>query len=357
MRILQVLTTISYGDAVGNDVFAIHDTLKKMGHETAIYAENIGKRVDTDICHYIDELPQLTDKDIIIYHLSTGTHLNYSISKYPGRKIIIYHNITPPEYFAEYSDFAKSLCEEGYKGLKHLSEKADYCIADSQYNKADMIKYGYHCDIDVLPILIPFSDYDKPANKDILSKYKDDGYTNILFTGRIAPNKKQEDVILSYYHYKKYYNAKSRLFLVGNYEGMESYYERLKAYAEKLELEDIVFTGHIGFDEILAYYKLADVFLCESEHEGFCVPLVEAMYFKVPVIAYDAAAVGETLGNGGILIEEKNHLEIAGIINKVVSDADLRTKMINNQSERLEDFAHDKIENKLECLINKFIAR
>ena len=218
-----------------------------------------------------------------------------------------------------------------------------------------MIDYGYKCKIDVLPILIPFSDYDKPANREVIDRYKDDGYTNILFTGRIAPNKKQEDVILSYYYYKKYYNPKARLFLVGNYEGMESYYDRLLAFADKLGAEDIVFTGHVGFDEILSYYKLADIFLCESEHEGFCVPIVEAMYFNIPIIAYDAAAVGETMGQGGILVKEKNHLEIAGLIDRVNTDAALKKQIIENQKVRLGDFSHDKIEEQFKTLLLEFI--
>ena len=142
---------------------------------------------------------------------------------------------------------------------------------------------GYTCPIDVLPILIPFDDYAKTPSQQVIDRYSD-GYTNLIFTGRIAPNKRQEDVIRAFYDYKKFYNPKSRLILVGGHNGMERYYHRLKSYINALELEDVVFPGHIKFDEILAYYKIADVFLCQSEHEGFCVPLVEAMYFDVPVV-------------------------------------------------------------------------
>lgn len=115
-----------------------------------------------------------------------------------------------------------------------------------------------------------------------MEHYKDDGYTNFIFVGRVAPNKKQEDVIRAFYCYKKYCNPKSRLFIVGSYNGMERYYHRLRRYVGALELDNVVFTGHIPFAQILAYYHLADLFLCMSDHEGFCVPLVEAMYFNLP---------------------------------------------------------------------------
>ena len=155
---------------------------------------------------------------------------------------------------------------------------------------------GYTCPIDVCPILIPFSDYEKEPDRRVLRRYKGDGKTNLLFVGRIAPNKKQENVIRAFYFYHKYYSPDSRLFLVGSWSGMESYYERLCDYVKALGIaEHVVFTGHIRFDEILAYYHLADVFLCMSEHEGFCVPLVEAMYFHVPIVAYSCAAVPDTL--------------------------------------------------------------
>ena len=126
-------------------------------------------------------------------------------------------------------------------------------------------------------------------------KLYDDDYVNILFTGRVVPNKKQEDVIEAFYYYKRFIQPKSRLILVGSFAGIDKYHDQLEAYVNKLGLEDVIFTGQIKFDEILAYYQLADLFLCMSEHEGFCVPIVEAMYFNVPVIARDTSAIAWTL--------------------------------------------------------------
>lgn len=357
MKIVQLLTTMAYGDAVSNDVLALDETMRNHGYETAVYAENIDAKLRMGLVKKVSKMPQLNEEDVLIYHLSTGTKLNFTLPQYGGRKVLVYHNITPYEYFEGYSQTAKKLCKEGYDGLRYLADKVEYCIADSSYNKMDLLKAGYNCKIDVLPILIPFGDYEKEPNTEILGRYKDDGYVNILFTGRIAPNKKQEDVISAFYMYQKYYNAKSRLFIVGSYNGMESYYNRLKSYVKKLKLDNVYFTGHIRFDEILAYYRVADLFLCMSEHEGFCVPLVESIKFDVPVVAYDSSAVGETLGGNGIVLKEKNPLETAGMIHRVISDEELQKKIKSVQRKRLEDFEHDKIEKQFLQYLSEFLEK
>lgn len=286
MKIYQLLPTLAFGDAVSNDALALEKVIQKMGYKTEIFAESIDARLPKGSAKFVEKLPRLNEKDIILYHLSTGTKLNYRLAQMHCRKVMVYHNITPPQFFEEYSVKAAQLCQNGLEGASYLADKVDYCLAVSEYNKQDLIRMGYTCPIDVLPILIPFDDYAKTPSQQVIDRYSD-GYTNLIFTGRIAPNKRQEDVIRAFYDYKKFYNPKSRLILVGGHNGMERYYHRLKSYINALELEDVVFPGHIKFDEILAYYKIADVFLCQSEHEGFCVPLVEAMYFDVPVVAYD----------------------------------------------------------------------
>lgn len=345
MRIIQILTTLSFGDAVGNDTLALDKVLKKSGYKTGIYAENIDSRLPKGCATHMDKLASLRKQDLIIYHLSTGTKLNYWIKEQECRKIMIYHNITPPHFFAEYDLSSADLCERGLREVEMLKDTFDCVYADSEFNKNDLIKMGYKCPINVLPILVAFEDYSKSPNKVLLKKYSQDDFVNIVFVGRIAPNKKHEDIIKAFYYYHKFFNAKSRLFLVGSYRGMEQYYDRLKTYVKKLEAENVYFTGHVKFDEILSYYHLADLFLCMSEHEGFCVPLIEAMFFRVPIVAYDKCAVKGTLGGSGFLVKDKNSIEIAMVINRIFSDSVLRKKIIDNQTERLKDFKHELIEN------------
>lgn len=361
MKIIQISTTVQYGDGVGNDILALHNAIIKMGYKTAIYAENIDERINKHtkarkLISHISNMPKLNDNDIVLYHLSIGTRLNYEIKKMEGRKVIIYHNITPPDFFCNYSRKTYRACIDGMNGMRYLSDTAEYCLADSEFNKKELIAAGYKCKIDVLPILIPFNDYKRKPNQQIIDEYSNDDYTNLLFVGRIAPNKKQEDIIRAFYQYHNKYNSKSRLFLVGSYQHMQSYYQRLLDYVEELELSDVYFIGHVNFDEILAYYRIADLFLCMSEHEGFCIPLVEAMFFNIPILAYDSSAVGSTLGGSGFLTKTKNPLVNAALINRILIDEKLRIKLIENEKERLRNFDNAIIEKKFEECMKTFIG-
>ena len=344
MKVIQLLPTISFGDAVGNDARAIRRILEEQGYETQIYAENIDERLPKGTALSVSEIPSLRDDDIILYHASTGTELNYKLPSLGGRKMMIYHNITPPDFFKPYSQGAEQLCRSGLEGIRFLADKVEYCIADSEFNKQDLLRMGYTCPIDVCPILISFEDYEKKPDLGVLSCCRADGFTNILFVGRIAPNKKQEDVIAAFYYYHKYYNGESRLYLVGSWSGMDAYYRRLCDYVECLGLSEyVVFPGHITFHEILAYYHAADVFLCMSEHEGFCVPLVEAMYFKIPVVAYASSAIPETLGKCGLLLDEKKPAIVAAAIDRIIKSDTIRSYLREQQEKRIREFSFTQV--------------
>ncbi|MBR4320617.1 MAG: glycosyltransferase [Oscillospiraceae bacterium] len=355
MRIIQFLPTLAFGDAVGNDTVALQNALKESGYETSIYAEVVDQRLPkgtaSDLC---GGMPELNPEDVILYHMSTGSKLNYQLEHYACKKIMIYHNITPPAFFHGYNAQAEANAQYGLDGLKHLADKIDFCFADSEFNKSDLRKAGFTCPVAVRPILIPFSDYEKKPDEKILKQFRD-GYQNIIFVGRIAPNKKQEDVISAFAFYKSHFHSKARLIFVGNWGGMEKYYQRLQDYVNALHLEDVIFTGHIKFSEILAYYHIADLFLCMSEHEGFCVPLVEAMYFQVPVLAYASCAIPWTLGGSGFLTDSKNPAEIAFLMQKILTDTDLKSKIIANQKERLQDFQYEKIKALFTDQLNSFL--
>lgn len=356
MRIIQLLPTLAYGDAVGNDTIALKNVLKNLGYDTQIYAESITPSLlENKTALKINQLPKLKEEDIIIYHLSTGSDLNYKLPEYEGKKIVIYHNITPPEFFRGYDYNLECLTQTGIEGVRFLADKVDYCLAVSEFNKQNLRELGYKVPIDVLPVIIPFDDYKRKPNQDILERYKD-GKHNIIFTGRVAPNKCHQDIITAFACYKKYYDSKARLFLVGSYNETDTYYRKLKKYIELLKLEDIVFTGHIKFEEILAYYRVADVFLCMSEHEGFCVPLVEAMFFGVPIIAYNCTAVPITLGDAGILVDKKDSIETAALINKVISDSNLRELIKKNQQKHLVEFQDKRVVEMFRYYLEKFIS-
>lgn len=355
MKIINMLPILSFGDAVGNDALALHHSLQKAGYTCELMAAYTAPKIaQNETVRSTDDLSGIKPDDIVIYHLSTGHELNLLFANLNCKKIIRYHNITPPHFFCGYHPILLENCLDAYHQARMMAKCADFCLADSAYNREELIRMGYRCNIEVMPILIPFSDYEKEPDAQVMEQMHD-GMTNILFTGRINPNKRQEDVIAAFCVYQKQYNPNSRLILVGNYEGMENYYERLLVYVKEIGANNVLFSGHISFPAILAYYRSADLFLCMSDHEGFCVPLVEAMFFDIPIVAKNTTAIPYTLGGSGFMLEDENPMIAAALMNRVLTDECLKNKIIDGQRERLCDFAHEKIEKQLLSLIEDFI--
>ncbi|MDP2727719.1 MAG: glycosyltransferase, partial [Dehalococcoidia bacterium] len=172
----------------------------------------------------------------------------------------------------------------------------------------------------------------------------DDGWVNLLFVGRVAPQKRHEDVAKVFYYYRRI-NPRSRLFFVGAQDISHAYRSWLAGLLEQLGIAgDVHFTGHTAHADLLSYYRLADVFLCLSDHEGFCVPLVESMHLGVPVVAYSSTAVPYTLGDGGILVHRKDYRAIAELVHLLVTDQALRDRLIFKGRERARTFSRDNVE-------------
>lgn len=346
----QITATMSVGDAISNEVLAIKKILDAMGIENKIYSENIDSRLSKVVNDYRDY--KGNKDDILINHFGIGSSVNdYVINLKNNIKIIRYHNITPKEFFIGYSISTQRLCELGRNQLIKSKGIYKYALADSEYNKEELIELGYE-NIKVIPIIMALKDYEKTPDEVIINKYSDNT-KNIVFVGRVSPNKKQEDVIRSFYYYKKYFNKDARLFIVGNYTGMERYYGKLIDLTKTLNLKDVIFTGHISFESILAYYKIADLFLCMSEHEGFCVPLVESMFFKVPILAYNSCAIPYTLGGSSVLVNKKDYKYIASMMDYILENEELKEKVISKQLVRLDELRPKKVESQFKKYLSE----
>ena len=352
LQIHQVSPSLSYGDAVSNHAIEIRDILRKLGYDSNIYVKYIHPEV-SKFAKPLDKYKK-NAANIVIYHFSlAGLDVSDFVRQLPDTKVMIYHNMTPYQYFDGVNDTLYDLCKRGRDELKQFNGITKLALGDSEYNRQELERHGFK-DTDVLPIIIDYSKYESEPDKETMRKYDNSGYVNLLFVGRIAPNKKIEDLIKIFYYYKKI-NLKSRLFIVGSYEGMEKYLARLHKLVKNLDLSDVVFTGHVSFEELIAYYRMADVFLCMSEHEGFSVPLIESMYFNIPIIAYNATAVPYTLANCGVLVNEKRYDEIAEMVQLLISDAALRKKIVAGQNKRLNDFERSKMEEKLKKYMDYLI--
>lgn len=347
MEIHQILPTISPGDAIGNEVKEIKKILNEWGYKSEIYAQNIHPKINAK--KYTEYTKVSSKENIVIFHFSIGSEISEFVAKLPDKKIMIYHNITPSKYFRGVNETLVNLLDNGKKELRSLVNHIDLAVGVSEYNRLELQKLGFK-NTDVLPIIIDFQEYNNP-NEKLLSKYDDD-FVNLLFVGRVTPHKKQEDVIKVFYYYKLI-NPKSRLFLAGSYEGCDVYSNYLKNLILSLGLKDVHLLGKISFNDLISYYKLADAFVCMSEHEGFCVPILESMYFEVPIIAYNSTAIPATLENSGVLVNEKNYCEIAELINILMEDQKLRSKIVEKQKKRLDDFKKEKIILRLESILSK----
>lgn len=356
MRVIQLVPTLAGKDAIGNEITAINRILISEGFESLVFSFSVFRSVATDlnVCTNFTEADFRHD-DIVIFHVATGSALSSLFYRLECTKIMIYHNITPPNYFEPYDLISARSCRFGLQQTRYLSEKPGFCFADSEWNKNDLRSMGYTCPIDVLPVVIPFDDYRIEPSPTVLNRFSNRNGTNLLFVGRIAPNKKYEDIIKVFACYKKRFDSNARLFLVGAYNSGGSYYISLLSYVAFLGVNDVYFTGSRSFDELIAYYSIADVLLCQSEHEGFCVPLIEAMLFDLPVVAYDSTAVGETLGGAGALLDTKDPLQTAAVVDRVVRDADLRAAMIQRGRARLKDFEYDTIKQTFVSKLEEFL--
>lgn len=356
MKIIQIVPTLFYGDAIGNYTLAIKHIIEGMGYQTAIYTMTIHPRIKEPDVYLVKDLPKLKADDVMIYHLAIGTALNREVLHYPCRKVCIYHNITPPHFFEKDSMDKADMCQAGLDDVKFLAGKFDFCIADSEFNRQDLIRMGYDGrNIKVVPVIVALEDYKQTPDADRLASLRSDGWTNIVFVGRVAPNKKHEDLIRCFGYYRKYINQTSRLILVGSFGEGDNYYNDLKDYTQHLNIPDVNFYGHVSFAEILSFYSAADIFLCMSEHEGFCVPLLEAMSFDVPIVAYKSTAVTETLGGGGILLDSKDPVLVAHVMDRLCTDKALREQVIERQRERFADFQYEPLSKLFRKTLEGFI--
>lgn len=331
-KVYQILPVIAHGDGVSQQAFELERKLREIGYQCETYAESIqGKQFKKKVYAY-HKLPKTSDEDILLYHLSIGSHLVDDLLKRKGRIVVVYHNITPYGWFAKYDKTLERLCKLGRSDMKKLAARVEFCLADSQFNANELREAGYTCPISVLPIIIDFDKWKSPALKN-----NADGST-ILFTGRIVPNKRVEAVIETFYYLKRYFAPNVKLEIVGTYQEDSLYFQKLQRYIKRLELTDVFFKGHVSEEELAETYENADVYLSLSGHEGFCIPILEAMFFGIPVVALDCGAVSETMNGAGVLVKSTDALLLAGVIYDIIDSAVLREEIIEEQYKRLEEY-------------------
>lgn len=335
MQAHQFVTALSYGDAIGDYTMEIQRILRARGFESEIFSEVVHPRMAKHVKPLYEYELYESDDALMIIHFSIGSELGNLIPHYRGKKMMIYHNITPHRWFVDVNALLAYQCLIGRKQLEFLRDFCPVALGDSEYNRQELEAAGYS-HTGVLPIRLNFSRFDGPGDPMIRKTYADER-ANILVVGRVIPNKKLEDCLKAFAAYQKMFNPMSRLIFAGLWHGFDPYYHGLRRMVVELQAQEVVFTGHISFEELLAFYKIADVLITMSEHEGFCVPVQEAFYMKVPVLAWGDCAIPYTAGKGAVLVQKnKDFAEIAGMLHEMVARSDVREKIIAAQSEQIQ---------------------
>ena len=333
-RVHQVLATLGYGDAIGHEVLGIHRVLKSAGYESEIFVETADPRLESMTIDYREMVGNITPDDVLIHHFSIGSRASRTAYALPGRMVLVYHNITPPEYFVGVHKDLVKLCFRGRRELTAYVDRCYLALGDSEYNRRELEALGFHR-TGVLPVVPDFTHLDVQPDRRMAAAF-DDEWTNVMFVGRVIPNKRFETVISAFHAYKTHHNPRSRLLLVGSYSGFERYFAMLESLVARLGTRDVHFFGHVSNEELTALYDVGDLFLCGSEHEGFCVPLIEAFYKRVPVLAYAATAVPATMDGGGVLFDTKDPFEIARLMAGVLDDRRIEEAVLDSQDAALE---------------------
>ena len=338
MTVEQFLPAFHYGDAVSNSALALHRFLLRRGVASRLITLTCDEAVKDEALLFRDHRP---DPDSLkILHFAIPSPLTDFFLEQNGKKVLIYHNITPARFFAGYSDFLVRFVTAGREHLGRLRDCFDLSLGVSQFNAGELRDLGFR-EVRVFPLLVDLDDYAREPSRAYMDLLKNER-KNILFTGRITPNKKIEDLVRVVFFYKKYISPAIRLIVVGNTHSLPKYFHAVSDLAARFYLtaEDVFFTGHLPMDEFLAVYRTADVFLSMSEHEGFCLPLLESCVFQVPLLAYDAAAAAETMDGAGILFRDKDAARTAGLVEQVLENRSLRQRLCSQAGARVERYRH-----------------
>lgn len=332
-RIAILSPSLANGDAVTNDVFGMADVLKQRGDDVRLFCES--HAVNNGRVFNVARLQSFLSgsDDILIYHFSRGWRPALDLlADLPCKKVIKYHNITPAHFFHGFSSSDAELCDAGREELAEVigGGRCDLFLSASAFNMRELIELGAAAEKNF--VVPPFHRIDRLANLSIddqvIAKYSD-GKTNVLSVSRVAPHKGHLSLLESFAQFHFNSDRNSRLLVVGKGgEGLSPYSQLLHRATEMLGLRDaVIFTGGVSEEALKAYYKVADVFVTTSEHEGFCVPLVEAMATKTPVVAYGSSAIPETIGSAGIVWQERDPHLLAESINVVNTDEAVRAHL------------------------------
>jgi glycosyltransferase involved in cell wall biosynthesis len=351
MTINQWVPAAHRGDAIGDSARRVRMLLRGLGHQSNLYALTIDDDLAGDVLPFADTGAR--EGDVTIFHYALPSAMTEAFAALPRGRVLQYHNVTPAHFFAPYDAGIFRLAQLGRDEIRRLAGRTDVALGDSEYNRRELESFGF-TNTGVFPIAVDFERFRNTPPQPALEAVLDDGLMNFLFVGRIVPNKKIEDHIRLAEQYKRYVDSEYRFIFVGRTDGVPRYYNAVRALVAEFRMpqERFIFTGPVPDQDLVTYYRSADVYLSLSEHEGFCVPLLEAMAADVPVLAYASTAVPDTLGGAGVQFAPKDLEFAAELLGELAYNDDFRAHVIAGQRRRLTDFGDSRLTSELTRILS-----
>jgi len=352
MQVHQFHTEVNYGDAIGNQMWSLQRLLRKMGYRSEVFCEQLPLDLRSPVRPIAEYDSYSSPQNLLLVHFSRACSPNVLtwLRRIPDRKVLVYHNITPDTFFVGVNPLYAQAAKVGREQLGVLRTLTEAGWGDSSFDIEELEEQGW-VRLGVLPIVFEPRRYAVRPDREVLQRLQQ-GFT-VLSVGRLAPSKRLQDLLVVFYHLKRLVRPDARLVLVGSGLGMEPYVAFLKAVVSKLDLHDVVFAGHVSMSQLVAYYRRAGVYLSMSAHEGFGVPLLESAHFGVPVVAYKAGAVPDTLAGRGILITARDHPAVAELLGLLAEDQELCGRLVARQRERVADFMPERVAERLQILLQE----
>ncbi len=328
------LPRLAWGDAVGNQVRYLQTLLRGWGYASEVYAEQWDEECRGQVRPAEAWLKEAREDSVLLIHHSFESRLVPLIARGRGRKVLVYHNVTPAPLFEGFDRKVAAACEGARDELLALRPLVEAAFAYSHFSAEELTAAGFP-QVAVLPFALDWNAFHAPPDPTFQAEF-DDGCVNILFVGRAVPSKRIDDVMRVFAAYQRLYQPKSRLLIAGYLNRETPYGTYLHGVKELLGAERIHLLGRVSASQLSACYSVATAYLSMSRHEGFGVPLLEAMEREVPVVAYGAAAVPETMGGAGLATRTRDPLEVAQLLAVLEREPKLRTKVLAGQRARLE---------------------
>jgi len=326
-RIDQVIPAIIEHDAVSNHTFEAQRLLRGLGHPSEIYASIIGPGTEGRVLPLAELARRAGPDQWLLYQCSIGSPAAGVFRDHPARKLLDYHNITPAPLVERWLPPLAAESRLGREQLRELAPLVEVALADSPFNRSELDEVGYRRTV-VSPILVESGNFTADPDPELLGRLRGRHATTWLFVGQVAPHKAQHDIVRAFACYRQVYDPSARLCIVGREMG-SAYRDAVGRFVAAIGLGDSVeLPGSVSEASLAAYYEAADVFVCLSEHEGFCAPIIEAMARALPVVAYAAAAVPGTVGDGGVLLASKEPELVAAAVHEIVADQLERARLV-----------------------------